>query len=331
MRDEKNSNSIDFVLTWVDGADSSWRKRYAEHKGVAISDDVRYRDMGMLKYWFRLVEINAPWVRKIFFVTEGHLPEWLNVEHPKLVHVRHEDYIPEEYLPVFSSHPIEIHLHRIKGLSERFVYFNDDMFILKKTDSSVFFDKNGLPRDAAVMNAISGDELAHVVINDVHMVNRYFSKKSVLRKNLIKWFNPKYGTGLFRNILLYPWPNFTGFFDYHLPAPYLKKTFTKVWDLLGDNLILTSSSKFRSSSDLNQYIFRYWQLVEGEFSPISRHKVGFYAEISSDSSRLRDLIIGGKYNMCCINDSSAVNFELVKEEIHSIFESLVPAKSSFEI
>ena len=70
-------------------------------------------------------------------------PSWLNVANEKIVVVKHEDFIPKEYLPTFNSHTIELNLHRIKGLSEYFIYFNDDTFILDKLQEKDFF-KNGL-------------------------------------------------------------------------------------------------------------------------------------------------------------------------------------------
>lgn len=122
---------IDFVIPWVDGSDLEWRKSKNKYSGkidepVDITD-ARYRDWDILKYWFRGVEKYAPWVHKIYFVTCGQKPDWLNENHDKLVLVNHEDYIPHEYLPTFSSHTIELNFHRIKNLSEHFVYFNDDV------------------------------------------------------------------------------------------------------------------------------------------------------------------------------------------------------------
>ena len=117
---------IDFVLLWVDDSDPesiAQRNQYAPEKKFLIDEgEARYRDWGTLKYWFRAVEKFAPWVNKIYFVTCGHVPSWLNLDAEKLVHVKHSDYIPEEYLPTFSSHPIELNINRIKGLSEHFVY-----------------------------------------------------------------------------------------------------------------------------------------------------------------------------------------------------------------
>ncbi len=142
-------DAIDFVIVWVDGQDDRWRKqRAAFQTEISKGDDSeeRYRDWGLLRYWFRGAERFAPWVRKIHFVTWGHIPLWLNVNHPKLHIVKHEDYIPKEFLPTFNSHVIEMYLHRIKGLSERFVYFNDDMFMIRPLCQTDFF-KGGKPCD----------------------------------------------------------------------------------------------------------------------------------------------------------------------------------------
>ena len=113
-------SNIDFVITWVDGRDPEWRKRKDALNENSFEDEreERYRDWGLLPYWFRGVEKYAPWVRKIWFICDQEPPEWLNRDHPKLSIVRHEDYLPDEYRPAFSSHPIELNLHRIKGLSE---------------------------------------------------------------------------------------------------------------------------------------------------------------------------------------------------------------------
>ena len=121
---------IDFVLLWVDGNDPAWRKekaKYSPESALADAEE-RYRDWGLLPFLFRGMEKFAPWFRKIHFVTWGHLPEWLNTENEKLHIVRHEDYLPKEALPLFNSSALEIGLHRIPGLSDKFVYFNDDTF-----------------------------------------------------------------------------------------------------------------------------------------------------------------------------------------------------------
>ena len=91
------NNDIDFVVTWVDGNDPNWQNEkslYLKKENDAAWSDwvaggMRYRDWGLLRYWFRGVETCAPWVRKIHFVTWGHIPAWLDVSNPKLNIVRH--------------------------------------------------------------------------------------------------------------------------------------------------------------------------------------------------------------------------------------------------
>lgn len=142
MGKQQNHKPIDFVIIWVDGNDPAWRAVKNQYVPRPVGEDdqeVRYRDWDNLQYWFRSVEKYTPWVRKIHFVTWGHLPKWLNVNHPKLHIVNHKDYIPEKYLPTFNSHTIEMNLHRIEGLAEQFVYFNDDMFLLKPVYMEDFF------------------------------------------------------------------------------------------------------------------------------------------------------------------------------------------------
>ena len=109
-------NPIDFVIIWVDGADPKWceeESKYLPKSSFEDDKEVRYRDWDNLQYWFRAVEAYTPWVRTIHFVTWGHLPKWLKADHPKLHIVKHEDFIPEEYLPTFNSHTIELNLHRL--------------------------------------------------------------------------------------------------------------------------------------------------------------------------------------------------------------------------
>jgi len=118
--------NIDFVVTWLDSNDFEWKKEYEFYKVNDKGDKskARFRDMNFFQYWFRAVEKYAPWVNKVFLITNGKFPDWINKNNPKLVLVKHEDYIPKEFLPTFNSITIELHMHKIKGLSEHFVYFN---------------------------------------------------------------------------------------------------------------------------------------------------------------------------------------------------------------
>jgi hypothetical protein len=97
-------------------------------------------DHGELRYSLRSLERFAPWVRQIFLVTDAQCPTWLKPDHPRLRLVDHREIFPNPgHLPTFSSNAIECHLHRINGLSEFFLYFNDDCFLGKTLSATDFY------------------------------------------------------------------------------------------------------------------------------------------------------------------------------------------------
>lgn len=327
-------NCIDFIIPWVDGSDPNWVREFnsycPEDKRILDVGLERYRDNGLLKYWFRGVEKFAPWVRKVHFVTCGQKPEWLNVECPKLNFVKHSDYIPSEYLPVFSSHPIELMMHKIPDLAEQIVYFNDDLFLTAPVKKSFFF-KDGLPRDAAVLNAISGGNLGHIVLNDLIQINKFFPKKLVLKKHLRKYFSFSYSMDFFRTLCLMPWKHFTGFLDYHFAQPYLKSALRDVWENCEEKLSDTMKNRFRSDNDVNQYLFRYWQLCKGQFYPTGLQKERKYMNIADPITVIIQNIISGKYREIVLNDAECEDYSERMQKIVEAFEKILPDKSSFEL
>lgn len=136
---------IDLVYLWCDVSDPIWaaQKSEAMKKAgvpvVATSDatgDKRYKQLDELKYSLRSAYENVPWLNHIYIVTDNRMPAWFK-EHPKISIVRSDDFIPSELLPAFSSVTIEMYLDQIPGLSEKFLYANDDFFFnipLKKED-----------------------------------------------------------------------------------------------------------------------------------------------------------------------------------------------------
>ena len=90
----------------------------------------RFDDHDELRYSLRSVWMHAPWIRNVIVVTNGQIPSWLNLTHPKVRVVTHAEIFPNaEHLPTFSSHAIEMHLHSIPGISKTFLYMNDDFFL----------------------------------------------------------------------------------------------------------------------------------------------------------------------------------------------------------
>uniref|UniRef100_A0A8C0J5N3 N-acetylglucosamine-1-phosphotransferase subunits alpha/beta n=1 Tax=Chelonoidis abingdonii TaxID=106734 RepID=A0A8C0J5N3_CHEAB len=92
----------------------------------------RFEDNEELRYSLRSIERHAPWVRHIFIITNGQIPSWLNLDNPRITIVTHQDIFQNlSHLPTFSSPAIESHIHRIAGLSQKFIYLNDDVMFGK--------------------------------------------------------------------------------------------------------------------------------------------------------------------------------------------------------
>ena len=333
-------HDIDFVITWVDGNDPAWQAEKARFRPSEKTDSskIRYRDWDNLQYWFRAVETYAPWVRKIHFVTWGHRPAWLNTDNPKLAVVNHRDYIPPEYLPTFSSRAIDMNFHRIGDLAEHFVYFNDDMFLTAPVRPEDFFEK-GLPAATAILNAsilesrYVGDVPYAAPIFDLIPINRHFKKAETLKQYRGKYFSPRYGIQSFRTLLLTPWKKFPGFMNYHLPYSYLRSTYEEVWEKEGELLDQTCRHRFRTVGDLNHWVFDYWQLASGRFSP-RRPTIGTMTSFTDDPSHNREigeLFASGRYKMMCLNDAvKAEGFEKTRDDFKAVLETVFPEKSSFE-
>lgn len=335
-------NKIDLVIPWVDGSDKKWQKQKAEYENDNNDSDsrsMRYRDWDTLKYVFRGIEKHMPWIDKVFFISEGHIPEWLNLENEKLIFTKHKDYIPDKYLPTFSSHPIELNLHRISELSEYFVYFNDDMFIIDDISEGMFF-KNNKPVYPAILHANTSDDKSNVMpyiyLNNNLVINKYFNKEKLL-ENKKNWFSLTDNgfRSVIENIFNSRYPQIIGFYNSHLPTPLLKSTIEELWNKEEELLNEASSHKFRNKNDVSQYLFRYWDLARNNFYPINPKKLGKEIDIKEDNmDRICETIVNRRCKMICLNDVIDLiddrQFELLKQKLIKSFETILPYKSGFE-
>jgi hypothetical protein len=143
---------VDVVYTWVDSSDPAWQQRRdavlettdrSESHREATSA-ARFESLDELRYSLRSLERYADFVRHVYVVTDGQPPPaWLKADHPDLTLVPHSQILPEGVLPTFNSHAIEACLHRIPGLSEHYLYLNDDFFFSRRATKSDFFDEQG--------------------------------------------------------------------------------------------------------------------------------------------------------------------------------------------
>lgn len=151
---KKISFPIDAVYMWVDGADPEWRARRqaalerAGASAVTLHDsavnECRFQDNDELRYSLRSLARFAPWVRRVYLLTDGQRPRWLDEHSVRLV--RHEDVFPPGSPPVFNSTAIETVQHRAPGLAEHFISLNDDFLFGRPVEESDFFLPDGRPR-----------------------------------------------------------------------------------------------------------------------------------------------------------------------------------------
>lgn len=330
---------IDFVILWVDGSDPAWleeKRRYQSQKDDDSNSVHRFRDWNLLPYWFRAVEKFAPWVRRIHFVTWGHVPVFLRLETPKLHVVRHDEFIASKYLPTFSSHTIEMNIHRIPGLADHFVYFNDDMFLLKPFQQEDFFyDTLPCTYGGEVPIELIGNIgiWQHAAVNDLGIVNAHFPKKESVEK-----YGGKYRDRCYRwkdnlrtFILEKLFPDyFTGFKNIHAPAAYLKNTFQEIWEAEPEKLDKTCCDRFRTSDNVNQWVALWWQIASGQFSPAVIDNL--VMTISDETiDRLCNTIENQSHAYICLNDpEEEIDFPKLSKRLRESFERILPEKSQFE-
>jgi len=230
---------IDVVYTWVDGDDPDWRESKSKHAADGESNfkqrvfkDERFRSRDELKYSLRSLELFAPWVRKIFIVTADQVPDWLNVDHPKIEVVSHRDiYRTSSHLPTFNSSSIETQLHHIDGLSRHFLYFNDDFFLGQLCDPSDFFFANG------VLRSFPGDQRAYE--REIDETSEEYIQAD---KNALELFMERFeATG--RAIMQ------------HVPYPSDRELLAEMESLWQKEFDTCAEQRFRSSRDLRPIAF----------------------------------------------------------------------------
>lgn len=339
MMDRKvqNEDEIDIVIPWVDGDDTEWRKErsYYNPETGEEGGEERYRDWGLMRYWFRGIEQFAPWIRRIHFITWGHLPKWLNCDHPKLSIVKHSDYLPADCLPTFNVNVIEWNLHRIRGLAEHFIYFNDDLFLLKPIKPSYFFH-NGKPCDMLALQPVVANPISpvmsHIFMNNSLLLSKYFRKRKNMRMQPGSYFHVGYPLLYFGyNLLETLFPLYTGFYSVHGPTPMCKATYQILWEKEAELLQKVTYHRFRSPEDVNQYVVREWQKLSGNFYPKNITSQVRYFNLDNHNEALERTIRKQKKSIICINDAPGlINTGQIETRLKDAFTSILPIKSSFE-
>lgn len=241
---------IDIVYSWVDGSDPEFRARRAGMMAQVVvgegdEADARIRQIDELRYALRSVHKNAPWIRRIFIATDSELPQWLT-DDPRVTVVRAVDHFSDTSgLPVFNSHAIECQLQHIEGLSEHFLYSNDDMFFARPVRPSMFFTPAGISRfiEAGTRIGPGGNNERRSGFENAARVNRQLLTR-------------RFGPVITRHLE-------------HTPVPLRRSVLHEMEQVFGEDFARTRASRFRAATDISvtNSLYHYYALLTGRAVP----------------------------------------------------------------
>lgn len=336
---------IDAVVTWVDGSDPQWRDRRdrawaasgvdlaAEGADQAVAEsshgtetsdgpktsdgtesvdsaDHRFRDRGELRYCLRSIAAYAPWIRHVYLVTDDQVPDWLAAEHPGLTVVHHRELFSDpEVLPVFNSHAIETQLHRIPGLAEHYLYFNDDVFLGRPQRPQNFFLPSGLPKvfhDTRAVPPSSPDSQDDV-----------FTASQRKTRRLVEALAGR------------TYPRILS----HAPYSQSRSLYARLEEELPGGLTATSGSVFRSSADLAPVTLAlHLALAQGR--AVEGRLVTAYVSTArtEEVQRLGGILRERGTDAFCLADDSGTELwpEVQQRALKAFLEAYFPVASPYE-
>lgn len=325
--DKSMNFPIDLVYLWVNDKDPVWREKRSKCNVVlgneSHNNEARWRNNDELKYSLRSVEKYAPWINRIFIVTDNQCPDWLNTDNPKIEIIDHSQIFPADALPIFNSQAIESVIYKIPGLSEHFILGNDDTFFSTHVYPSDFFNPDGT----------SIVRLSGVRMRDSKLRSGSMYVKVVYRmRDLV--YN-KFGV----RINYKPHHNFDS---------YRVSDFKECVELFPKEWAATVYSRFRSENDIQRCIVGYYAVATKKGT---MRKVGRYNRLSGIFKKIRAFFINQfasdsrcitaniedyskvmrKYNpmMFCLNDGENTTNEDCARMVE-FMKALFPDKSAFE-
>ncbi|MFF1292895.1 MULTISPECIES: stealth family protein [unclassified Streptomyces] len=278
---------VDAVYTWVDGDDPAMAAKRRAHQALSRNTIApretgasRYTSHDELRYALRSLEMYAGFVRHVYLVTDSQIPDWLDPRAEGLTVIDHRDILPADALPVFNSHAIESRLHHIPGLSEHYLYFNDDVFINRPVRAEHFFHGNGIARIP-----LSPLKLG---IGAPHPLEPAPNSAGKNAREIISRFHGRHITHK----------------SLHTPHPQLLSVMREMESLGIEELDRTSYSRFRSTSDVApaSTLHHHWAMATARAVPADyRFR---YVQLGTPDMRRRlsRLAAGEDVDFFCLND-----------------------------
>ncbi len=327
-------NPIDAVYTWVDGSDPAWldrknrrlRQLRSHEKPVQsnAASDNRFRDNQELRYSLRSVERYAPWIRNVYLVTDRQRPEWIDTDRVRIID--HTEIFPDTAdLPVFSSTPIEMCIHRIPDLSECFISLNDDFILGRKVTPADYFSPEGRPQ-------IWADQISRR------------KQRILLEETLENVSMHSVGDARARRLALEKYDFRLPIKVRHYPRPIKRSILDQLWEIFPEVIEANLRSVFRSRSDtiilpsLYSYvalateqadlrIINSWARVLDFLCGRIRH-VGTTSGDRNFKWKLLRICLFKPVTLC-VNDGVSAPKQDVRA-MHALLQKRFPKKSAFE-
>lgn len=308
---------IDVVYTWVDANDPVWQEDFH----AARADDgqptshasawspSRFTSREELRYSLRSITAFASWVRTIHIVTNGQVPPWLNLDHPQIRLVRHDDIFSDpSHLPTFNSHAIEANLHRIPDLAQHYLYFNDDVFLARPLRPEHFFTGSGLLRYFPSRIPVGDGEVSAA---DLPVVSAFKNGRDVIADN----FGRRPTTR-----------------PRHTPHPQRKDVLQDIERVCPDLVTRTRASRFRATSDLSvaAQLQAYWAAATGR--GVSAETEYEFIDITDPTAdqRIERMIIRADLDCFCLNETHSDHTTLANQRVRRVLTTLLPFISPYE-
>ncbi|MGW7356900.1 stealth family protein [Streptomyces sp. NPDC054802] len=316
---EDHQFPIDVVYTWVDDSDPVWRaSRDRARQGFSgdglheqAANDSRYTSRDELRYSLRSLHQYAPWVRNIYLVTAGQVPSWLHAQHANLRVVDHREIFSDAAaLPTFNSHAIESQLHHIPGLSEFFLYLNDDVFFGRPVTPAHFFHPNGITKFFTSPALIPGG-----VVSPADLPVNAAGKNS-------RWLiAQKFGTAISQKMK-------------HTPHALRRSVLQEIEETFAEQHATTQRSRFRSPEDVPiasslHHYFAYHS-ARATLGDIQYRYIDLSADLAE--RRLNTLLANRNMDTFCLNDTvESADPEAQRDMLNQFLDAYFPVPSPYEV
>ncbi|WP_407922502.1 stealth family protein [Agrococcus carbonis] len=307
---------IDIVFSWVDGSSDEFQRERAKRMqtyvvGEGDDSEARFRQIDELRYAMRSVHMYAPWIRRIFIATDSPAPAWL-AEHPKVRIVRAEEMFADpSVLPTHNSHAVEAQLHHIEGLSEHFLYSNDDMFFGRPLKPELFFSPGGITKFVEATTRIG--------LGDTHPSRSGHDNAARTNRRLL---HERFGTITTRHLE-------------HCAAPLRRSVTAELEAEFPEEFRRTAAAQFRSATDISvtNSLYHYYALMTGRAVQQHAAKVQYIeTTLKQALPAMQRLLRKRDQDMFCLNDGSfpEISVEERTAAVRAFLEAYFPVAAPWE-